>query len=87
VLPTFVSHRSSAFLWVIRLIDLEAQLTVVLCAGSLVSCHSFLASAYALTPDLDQRDCCWCLQVYSYLPTAYALNNRDSKVTRHSFGF
>jgi hypothetical protein len=40
--PTFVSHRSSAFLRVIRLMVLATQLTAVLHAGSRVTCHSFL---------------------------------------------
>jgi hypothetical protein len=41
-LPIFVSHRSSAFLWVIRLIAFETQVTAILHAVSLVSCHTFL---------------------------------------------
>jgi hypothetical protein len=36
----FVSHHSSAFLGVIRLIAFETQLTAVLHAGSLVSCYN-----------------------------------------------
>jgi hypothetical protein len=40
-LHIFVSHRSSAFLRVIRLIAFETQLTAVLHAGSLVCCHNF----------------------------------------------
>jgi hypothetical protein len=43
VLPIFVSHRSSAILRVNRLIDFVNQLTAVLHAGSLVSCHNFLS--------------------------------------------
>jgi hypothetical protein len=43
VLPIFVSHRSNAFLRVIRLITFVKQLTDVLYARSLVSCHSFLS--------------------------------------------
>jgi hypothetical protein len=43
VLLIFVSHRSSAFLEVIRLIVFVTQLTAVLHAGALVSCHSFLS--------------------------------------------
>jgi hypothetical protein len=39
----FVSRRSSAFLRVIHLIDFVTQLTAVLHAGSLVSCHNFLS--------------------------------------------
>jgi hypothetical protein len=39
----FVSHHSSAFLRVIRLIDFVTQLNSVLHAGSLVSCHNFLS--------------------------------------------
>jgi hypothetical protein len=39
----FVSHRSSVFLQVIRLTDFVTQLTAVLHAGSLVSCHNFLS--------------------------------------------
>jgi hypothetical protein len=42
-LPTFVSHCLSAFLWVILLIILVTQLTAVLQAESLVSCHNFLS--------------------------------------------
>jgi hypothetical protein len=41
-LPIFVSHCSIAFLRVILLTDFVTQLTVVLHAGSLVSCHNFL---------------------------------------------
>jgi hypothetical protein len=41
VFATFVSHRSSAFLRVNRLIDFATQSTVVLHAGALVSCHNF----------------------------------------------
>jgi hypothetical protein len=37
----FVSHRTSASLRLIRLIAFETQLTTVLHAGSLVSCHNF----------------------------------------------
>jgi hypothetical protein len=37
----FVSHLSSAFLRVIRLIAIETQLTTVLHAGFLISCHNF----------------------------------------------
>jgi hypothetical protein len=40
--PTFVSHRSSAFLRVIRLMVSATQLTAVLHAGSPVTCHNFL---------------------------------------------
>jgi hypothetical protein len=39
---TFVSHRSSAFLRVIRLMVLATQLSAVLHAGSQVTFHSFL---------------------------------------------
>jgi hypothetical protein len=42
-LPIFVSHRSSAFFRVIRLIAFEIQFTAALHAGSLVSCHNFLS--------------------------------------------
>jgi hypothetical protein len=42
-LPIFVSHCSSAFLRVIRLIAFETQLTTVLHTGSMVSCHNFLS--------------------------------------------
>jgi hypothetical protein len=42
-LPIFVSHGSSAFLRIIRLIDFVFQLTAVLQAGSLVPCHNFLS--------------------------------------------
>jgi hypothetical protein len=43
VFAIFVSHRSSAFLRINRLIDFVTQLTVVLRVGSLVSCHNFLS--------------------------------------------
>jgi hypothetical protein len=43
VLLIFVSHCLSAFLWVIRVIDFVTQLTAVLPAGSLISCHNFLS--------------------------------------------
>jgi hypothetical protein len=43
VLPIFISHHSSNFLWVIRLTDFVTQLTAVLHAGSLVACHNFLS--------------------------------------------
>jgi hypothetical protein len=55
-LPVFVSHRSSAFFRVIRLICFVTQLTAVLHAGSQVSCHIFVASAYILAIDLGQED-------------------------------
>jgi hypothetical protein len=42
VLLIFVSHRSSAFLQIIRLIDFVTQLTAVLHSGCLISCHNFL---------------------------------------------
>jgi hypothetical protein len=42
-LRIFVSHRSSAILLVIHLIDFVTHLSAVLYAGSLVSCHSFLS--------------------------------------------
>jgi hypothetical protein len=42
VVHIFVPHRSSACLRVIRLIDFVTQLTAVLLAASLVSCHNFL---------------------------------------------
>jgi hypothetical protein len=42
VFASFVSHRSSAFFRVMRLIDFETQLTFFLHSGSLVSCHNFL---------------------------------------------
>jgi hypothetical protein len=42
VFPSFVSHRSSAFFRIMRLIVFETQFTAVLHAGSLVSCHNFL---------------------------------------------
>jgi hypothetical protein len=41
VFPVFVTHRSSASLQVIRLIDFVTQLTADLHGGSLVSCHNF----------------------------------------------
>jgi hypothetical protein len=40
--PPFVSRRSSNFLRVIRLLVLATLLTVVLHAGSRVTCRSFL---------------------------------------------
>jgi hypothetical protein len=40
VLPVFVSHRSSVFFGVTRLIEFVTQLTAVLHAGSLVSCRN-----------------------------------------------
>jgi hypothetical protein len=40
-LLTFVSHRSSALIRVIRLIAFETQLAAALHAGTLVSCHNF----------------------------------------------
>jgi hypothetical protein len=43
VLANRVSHRSSAFFRVSRLIDFETQLSVILHSGSLVSCHNFLS--------------------------------------------
>jgi hypothetical protein len=43
LLPIFVSHRSSAFLRVIRPIDFVTELTAALHAGTLVSCHNFLS--------------------------------------------
>jgi hypothetical protein len=43
-LHIFVSHRSRAFLRVIHLNVFATQLTPVLCSGSLVSWHNFLAS-------------------------------------------
>jgi hypothetical protein len=43
VLLIFLSHRSSAFLGVIRLTDFVTQLTTVLQTGSLISCHNFLS--------------------------------------------
>jgi hypothetical protein len=43
VLIIFVSHRSSSFLRVIRLIDFVNQLTALLLTGSLVSCQNFLS--------------------------------------------
>jgi hypothetical protein len=46
VLFIFVSHRSSAFLRVIRLIDFVTQLTAVLHAGSLVSCQMVAGPRY-----------------------------------------
>jgi hypothetical protein len=42
VLLIFVSHRSSAFLRAIRLIDFVIQLTAVLHVGFLVFCQNFL---------------------------------------------
>jgi hypothetical protein len=66
LLPLFVSHRSSrssTFLRVIRLIDFVTQLTAVLQAGSLVSCHKFLASIYVSIADLHQEYRCLCSKV------------------------
>jgi hypothetical protein len=42
-LPILISPRSSAFLKVNHLTDFVTQLTAVLHAGSLVSCHNFLS--------------------------------------------
>jgi hypothetical protein len=39
----FLSHRSSAFIWVIPLMAFTTQLTAILHAGSRVTCHSFLS--------------------------------------------
>jgi hypothetical protein len=44
----FSPHRSSALLGVIRLIDFATQLTAVLHAGSLISCHNFLSLHFSL---------------------------------------
>lgn len=41
--PIFVSHYSSAFLWVICLIDFMTKLAAILKSGALVSCHNFLS--------------------------------------------
>jgi hypothetical protein len=49
VLANRVSHRSSAFFRVSRLIDFETQLSAVLHSGSLVSCHNFLTSLVLYT--------------------------------------
>jgi hypothetical protein len=46
MIPIFVSHRSSALLRDIRLIDFETQLTAVLHAGFLGSCHNFLSLCF-----------------------------------------
>jgi hypothetical protein len=42
VFSSFVSHRSSAFFRIMRLIAFETRLTAALHPGSLVSCHNFL---------------------------------------------
>jgi hypothetical protein len=63
VLPVFVSHRSSAFFRVTRLIEFVTQLTAVLHAGSLVSCHNFLISVYVSIDDLDKEYRCLCPKV------------------------
>jgi hypothetical protein len=42
VFSSFVSHCSSVFFRIIRVIALETRLNAVLHPGSLVSCHSFL---------------------------------------------
>jgi hypothetical protein len=39
------------------------QLSAVLCAGSLVSCHNFLSSACVLMTDLNQEGHYLCLKV------------------------
>jgi hypothetical protein len=44
-----ISHRSSAFLRVIRLIYLVTRLTAALHAGSLVSCHNFLSLCFCFS--------------------------------------
>jgi hypothetical protein len=43
VLPIFVSHRSITYLRVIRLTDFVTQLTTVLRAAFIVTCHKFLS--------------------------------------------
>jgi hypothetical protein len=45
----FFPNRTSAFLRVIHLIDFLTQLTAVLHAGSLVSCHNFLSFRLCLS--------------------------------------
>jgi hypothetical protein len=42
VFSSFVSHCSSVFFRIMRLIAFETRLTAVLHPGSLVSCHSFV---------------------------------------------
>jgi hypothetical protein len=46
VFAIFVSHLSSALLWVICLMEFVTQLTAVLQARSLVSCHNFLSLCF-----------------------------------------
>jgi hypothetical protein len=46
VFASFVSHRSSAFFRVMRLIDFETQLTAFLHPASLVSCHNFFTFSF-----------------------------------------
>jgi hypothetical protein len=48
VFASFVSHRSSAFFCIMRLIDFKTQLTAFLHLGSLVSCHNFLILFFIL---------------------------------------
>jgi hypothetical protein len=54
--PTSVSHHSSAFLRVLRLMVLTTQLSAVLHAGSWVTSHSFLNLHLCLTDSPDQLD-------------------------------
>jgi hypothetical protein len=69
--PTFVSHGSIAFLWVIRLIDFMTQLTFILHAGSLVSCNFFSlclcfhASCHIINHQLD--NVVWILNTTMYV--------------------
>jgi hypothetical protein len=48
---------------VIRLIDIATQLTAVLQLDPWILAKIFVASAYVLTADLNQEDCCCCLKV------------------------
>jgi hypothetical protein len=64
VLLTFVSHRSSAILRVIRLIDFLTQLTdVFYILDPWFPATVFLASVYVSIADLDQEYCCLCPKV------------------------
>jgi hypothetical protein len=72
VFANIVSHRSSAFFRVMRVIAFETQFTAVLHPGSLVSCHTSSSSSYILTADLDQVDRCLILIVILLVDSLYA---------------
>jgi hypothetical protein len=62
-LPIFVSHRSSAFLRAIHLIDFVTQLAPFYTLDPWFPAIIFLASVYASIADLDQEDRCVCWKV------------------------